>query len=914
MRTITSKQSAIYSASSRARSEYLRVEIKDSSGVWRDLSVYPGYDAVLEASWRESIDDPHMTADIVLLAEQDDKSLAPLMKSSPVNRGFDPANSWLPILKPNREVKISVALVAEGETPSAGDWELVFHGRVDRIEHSRNTITLQCRDLAGRLATRWIKDEFVYAYASVGGVSVRVRVWTPNTPLTLNEYVIPTDSKRKDRPYFYKVTTAGTTHATTEPTWPLSGTVADNDVVFTFQGALDTTGRPIEQVIQNILDDNLGVGSVTLYTPVSPNTMVTQFVVQRGLLYETLRNLVLLTIGWDLRYRWDSSTGTFRLTLYQPDRSVTSPVRTFTADEYKEVESFTQDIADVRNWWRVWFSDASSLHPDGTAKRTYVEAKDTTSIAEYDEQFAEIVEDSLSLIDSVSEATTLVNAALSDTKEPNVIAMFVFVHSFIHAQLNDYVRFAPNGRHHSDNLDVAITQIEHVASRGSIQTKIGVRGKPSAGARRWVENSGTRRPLDVHRGSTILEAPSGLTLSTKSVVGGQSFKIERNPHLYALGEEFEWHIGGSPTFTPDSSTYRGVTKSTEFVVSDLIPGKTQYARVIPRIRNASRLVRGMPTDALAFVPGYVEPAYLNSETVVGPIPPNGSFEGWLSPADQSPPDHWNMVVGAWARDVGQVSNDQHDGRYSLAFAATAVAAKIRSDFFLVNSNVRYLLEVWIKKVGSPESPKAAIVEVEWYTSAKSLIATDTLAVVLANLGTGWERASASLVAPNTAVFACVAISKSEATTYSFYVDAVSLIEKRADASEFINAAPPFRTTTSNVYATLESVNYTPSRPNEKVLVLFYGSSYVGINGNTEIQWRVECTPNSGGTTLSYDYSQFFNEPGSHRQFAFAQIFTLNAKVEQKTFNLQWRRSEGTGTCAQDQNDTTGILILPLPLT
>lgn len=62
-------------------------------------------------------------------------------------------------------------------------------------------------------------------------------IWPANTAISLGYYVVPTNPDTT--PKLYKCTTAGTTHATTEPTWPSSGTVNDGTAVWTHIVDLD---------------------------------------------------------------------------------------------------------------------------------------------------------------------------------------------------------------------------------------------------------------------------------------------------------------------------------------------------------------------------------------------------------------------------------------------------------------------------------------------------------------------------------------------------------------------------------------------------------------------------------------------------------------------------------------------------
>lgn len=68
-------------------------------------------------------------------------------------------------------------------------------------------------------------------YAATQAISA----WTTAHAYSLNDLVVPTSANG----HYYKATTAGTSHATTEPTWPTNGTtVSDGTAVWTDQGLL----------------------------------------------------------------------------------------------------------------------------------------------------------------------------------------------------------------------------------------------------------------------------------------------------------------------------------------------------------------------------------------------------------------------------------------------------------------------------------------------------------------------------------------------------------------------------------------------------------------------------------------------------------------------------------------------------
>lgn len=56
------------------------------------------------------------------------------------------------------------------------------------------------------------------------------------------------------RAYVYECTTAGTSHGSTEPTWPTSGTVADNDVVWTTRSPDDGTWDNASCILHYVLN------------------------------------------------------------------------------------------------------------------------------------------------------------------------------------------------------------------------------------------------------------------------------------------------------------------------------------------------------------------------------------------------------------------------------------------------------------------------------------------------------------------------------------------------------------------------------------------------------------------------------------------------------------------------------------
>lgn len=114
--------------------------------------------------------------------------------------------------------------------------------------------------------------------------------WVANHVYSVNDICIPTHLKESNR--YYKCTTGGTSHATTEPTWPngaKNDTITDGSVVWTDQG-IDIDGH--WQAIQSIngttvkIDNSMGTLPTSVYckypgiTSVAPEQLYRRDVIQ----------------------------------------------------------------------------------------------------------------------------------------------------------------------------------------------------------------------------------------------------------------------------------------------------------------------------------------------------------------------------------------------------------------------------------------------------------------------------------------------------------------------------------------------------------------------------------------------------------------------------------------------------------
>jgi hypothetical protein len=113
-------------------------------------------------------------------------------------------------------------------------------------------------------------------------------------------------------------------------------------------------GIAMETVLQSMLDDNLGAGMVTLYTPVSPSYLMNTWTQPKDSLM-TAMAAVAAKAGFVLRYRYDASN-VFRLTLFKPNRTATVEDWSLGPSEYTALPKFSIDITGVRNFIKLRFA------------------------------------------------------------------------------------------------------------------------------------------------------------------------------------------------------------------------------------------------------------------------------------------------------------------------------------------------------------------------------------------------------------------------------------------------------------------------------------------------------------------------------------------------------------------------------
>jgi hypothetical protein len=285
------------------------------------------------------------------------------------------------------------------------------------------------------------------------------------------------------------------------------------------------TAVPVQTVMQRILDDNLGAGAVTLLVPPpGPGWNVGAYKQEKDSVLEALRKLAQ-QFGWDVRYRWDAASSSFRLKLFGPNRARVVDAThaadwTFTPSRYLDVTQLRLSRAGIRNYVRVKYVDKSGGALAGQVST--VDVWDSDSMAKYGRRFFELQEDTeTSAIDTNAEATALAQAVLSDLADPKA-EQEVEMHLFWPVELGDYYTFTANGEHYDEDQVGAVVAFKHHVSREQQRSTLTTRGRAAGAYRDWLRRevrvAGETTPAVVRYKVEPLDSPDGVSGTLKVTV------------------------------------------------------------------------------------------------------------------------------------------------------------------------------------------------------------------------------------------------------------------------------------------------------------------------------------------------------------------------------------------------------------
>ncbi|MFL5344352.1 MAG: fibronectin type III domain-containing protein [Hyalangium sp.] len=756
MRALTAQQSAALAAQpGHASSARVRVW---NGAQWVNLSALgpPALDFLQEVEVSESVEAPVATATVRCAREVNGFSLAPLVASSPLNLV---SGAYAPLLAEGRTFVVETAVRPLGMQPEEGDWLESFRGRIDSVDVGGEGLTFEGRDYGGGLLQDcYIETERQYGSATgtpaeyvMGAILLDnpslnapgVARWLPNHTYHDGDTVCPNGGQSTGLVYLGDALSGSTASSgSTEPSWPttLAGSPSVDDGGMRW---FATATHPI------------------LHTPVSPGWILGKFIQKGESLMDALSALAQ-QLGWEVRWKWNSSTSAFQLTFWSPDRAATAPVWTFTADEYQALGQVRTSLEDVRNAIEVVFSDTADLDVAGNPKRKTVLVEDATSIAAVGRRFMRMAEAATSNLNTSSEATTFANAAKADLKDtPLGLELEVDFHPDL--ELGDLVAVEGNGYHFTSTQTAAVRALTHTFNAGGASTKLTLLGKPSTSVRRWLamEQRPATAPSSPFTGPS---APTGLSSATTA--GG--FRLSFSPPTTGpKAAAYELHVSTSSGFTPSDSTRRVVGALTEVVVTDLSPGTTYYAKVVARDAKGNR---GLPSSEVTLTARYVEPRALQPRITWGALPLNGDFESQSDTA--APPDAWRLSSGAAWGTHAQLTTDVLSGKAALFFPSASITAFLTAQAFTVREGEAWVFSCFYKQ-SIAAGAVAGVLAFTYLDASLNAISAASVQLVASAANT-WTRAAQRVVIPAGARFAEISVGHTSTATTPPYAGTLTV--------------------------------------------------------------------------------------------------------------------------------------------
>jgi len=148
-------------------------------------------------------------------------------------------------------------------------------------------------------------------------------------------------------------------------------------------------------------------------------------------------------------------------------------------------------------------------------------------------------------------------------------------------ELGDLYEFGADGRVWTSAQKLAVVGWKHQVRKGNATTGLQVRGKPSAGVRRWHDRG-------VGPGKATPSAHEALQTSTPDVttaINGGVITFDPPPQQQRPGSsggfaKAELHLSQTNGFTPSAATLKSISTATRFDVTGLSAGVTYYGRII----------------------------------------------------------------------------------------------------------------------------------------------------------------------------------------------------------------------------------------------------------------------------------------------------------------------------------------------
>lgn len=231
-----------------------------------------------------------------------------------------------------------------------------------------------------------------------------------------------------------------------------------------------SSGEPIAEVMQDLIDDTLGPGVYTIDVIGTPTTTIKEYTQRPMRLSDALIDLANVN-GWHLRF-----VGT-TLRFEEPPRSKTTPDYTFTTNQYFDVPTLELDPNSIVNRCLVKYTDT-----DVTV------SVDSASVALWGKMVGYIDASQQPQFDNSTAAQALGDVVVADRANP-ITLMTVKGRLFPYADIWDLYRWTADGILYEDDLDLAVSKVIHSFPPANPDTPptttLHLQGSPSGGVDRW---------------------------------------------------------------------------------------------------------------------------------------------------------------------------------------------------------------------------------------------------------------------------------------------------------------------------------------------------------------------------------------------------------------------------------------------
>jgi len=331
VRVITSAQDRALTSTNR--SEFLRVRVDRGVNDFVDLSDLEGRDWIESVTYGETIDAPVTTANVKIIREAFELSLATFVDGSKLNTSGT-------IIDISNPLVIDIATMPHEQVPQASDWVEVFRGQIEEIDWGKSPINIRATDQGGDLVATFIETQHVYPKTTNSAdiqmedviqdilddnnssitVAAGTYTWNGTTTVTTT---ITTDLAVGDF-----IGNKGGTNASSFfkilSIVPATSVVIDNPQGRTIPTAAGISTNHIPAAKRITLYSKNGTAAIPFAAADSPGFQFQKFKSAKESLFNFIRVKIAQVIGWDFRYQWQDTVGSFEIQLLKPERPLAS--------------------------------------------------------------------------------------------------------------------------------------------------------------------------------------------------------------------------------------------------------------------------------------------------------------------------------------------------------------------------------------------------------------------------------------------------------------------------------------------------------------------------------------------------------------------------------------------------------------